>query len=229
MKKLLMLSLLPLVSVAADKHVHGEANLYIVLDDTDKVLVEFESPAANIIGFEHAPRTDKQHATIAHAIKELQSYQTLIDFPKGNCQLLNAKVTSPFTAEEAHEEHDHHDKHKHDDHKAHDKHNHEEHDHHEHHDEHEEHDHHEHHDEHKHAHHDEHGHDDHGHDHGGETTHSDFHGEYSLQCKQLGDIKQAVVNAFDHFTGMEEITVEWINGDKQGSATSTKKQNTLSL
>lgn len=215
MKKLLMLSLLPLISVAADKHVHGEANLYIVLDGADKVLVEFESPAANIIGFEHEPRTAKQHAAVANAVKELQNYKTLVDLPQGSCKLLSAKVTSPFKAEE----HDHHNQHKHHDH--HDDHKHDKH----------EHGHHDHHDEHKHAHHDEHkheGHDDHDHNGHGEA-HADFHAEYSLQCKQLTNIKQAVVTAFDHFAGMEKITVEWINDDKQGSAKSTKAKNTLPL
>lgn len=44
---------------AADKHVHGHAALEVAVDG-NRLLIVFESPLDNLVGFEHAPRTEKQ-------------------------------------------------------------------------------------------------------------------------------------------------------------------------
>jgi hypothetical protein len=225
MKALFLLSLLPIASFAADKHVHGEANLFIVLDKGPKVLAEFESPAANIIGFEHTPKTPEERKSVADATAQLQKYDSLLEFPNGECQLVSSSVTQPFG--ESHDEHEeelkHHGKHE-DEHEHHDEHEHESehahHDEHEHENEHE----HEHHDEHKHesehAHHDEHEHHD---DHGKTEGHSEFQATYHLSCKHPEKITHATIRAFSQFAGIEKLTVEWITPNKQGSSVNTKQ------
>jgi hypothetical protein len=207
MKKLFPLLFLPLIAVAADKHVHGEANLYLVLDHKENILVEFESPAANLIGFEHEPSNAKEHHLVADAINQLHNYKNLVSFPKGECHLVTAKVHSPFSTEETHNKngHDEHSSHHHDAHHDHKK-------HHDHHNEHGNED--------THASHDH-------HDHGSSETHAEFHAQYQLSCHALPKVKQAMITALDNFSGIETLTTEWINGDRQGTATSKKSEAIL--
>lgn len=49
-----------------DAHEHGAASLNIAVDG-DQLLIELESPAANIVGFEHAPNDDQQRAAVETA------------------------------------------------------------------------------------------------------------------------------------------------------------------
>jgi len=88
---------------AADKHVHGEAELYIAIEG-NKVLLELESPADNILGFEHQPSTPQQEKQVADAMAELKTYSSLIEFKGVECTQLSADLDSPF---EIHDEHAH--------------------------------------------------------------------------------------------------------------------------
>lgn len=113
-------------SYAADKHVHGEAELYIAMQG-QKLLIELESPAANIIGFEHKPHTKAQKETLHIAMDTLASYQSLITFAKGECQQTDSNIESPFgDHDDEHEKH--HDHHKEEKHAGHHGHNHDKHD-----------------------------------------------------------------------------------------------------
>jgi hypothetical protein len=227
----LFLSLFPLVATAADKHVHGEADLFLAIEG-QQVLIEWESPAANILGFEHKPHTDEQKAILAKAIEKLNNYQTLIQFSKADCQQVAIEVTAPFTTAHAAHKTDSHDEHK-DEHHAEHKDGHKD----EHHAEHKDGHHNEHKDEyhsgHKDGHHDEHknSHNDKGHGgsaHEGEG-HSEFHVSYTLQCKNVKPIKHATIDAFKAFPDLEKVTVNWLTTDKQGSIIKTAKENELRL
>ena len=55
---------------AADKHVHGHAALEVAVDG-NRLLVVFESPLDNLVGFEHAARTDKQKDAVRRMAAEL--------------------------------------------------------------------------------------------------------------------------------------------------------------
>jgi hypothetical protein len=223
----LMLSLLSAsgLTYAAGKHVHGEANLFIAMEK-GTVLVELESPADNILGFEHAPSTDQQKSLLATQFKKLEDYTSLISLNKGECKQTSVDIESPFEAEDHHDGHDHgkhdHDEHKHghhDDHK--DEHNHDL-DKHAHHDDHK--------DEHKHDH-DKHDHDKHDHhDHGDhEDTHSDLRVSYSLSCQSVADISEINIEAFKTFNRFEKIQVNWLNQGGQGSSTATPKATTVNI
>lgn len=48
---------------AAGQHVHGQAVLHVGVDG-NRLLLEFTSPLDNLVGFEHAPRNDKQAAAV---------------------------------------------------------------------------------------------------------------------------------------------------------------------
>jgi hypothetical protein len=205
MKKTLpiLLSLFPLVVTAADKHVHGEADLFLAIEG-QKILIEWESPAANILGFEHHPNTSEQETILANAIEKLQNYQTLINFTKADCQQVDMTIKAPFSVEHASDKHDehkheHHSEHK-DEHKGHDNHK----------------------DEHK-------GHDSaHKERHEGEE-HSEFHVSYTLQCTNINPIKRATIDAFKAFSGVDKVTVNWLTADKQGSVIKTANDTELHL
>lgn len=86
-------------------HVHGVGNLNVAIDGTT-VEIEFESPGANIVGFEHAAKTAKDRATIEKAAAGLKAGDKLFAFPEAaECRLTDAEVETPDT-------HDH-DKHAH--------------------------------------------------------------------------------------------------------------------
>ncbi len=202
----LLIAILPMASLAAEKHVHGEAELFVALEN-GQILLELESPADNILGFEYTPKTQAQHKQLESSLNTLNDYRHLITFDRGACKQVNANVESPF---EEHHDENHSEHAKHEEHEEHEKHEeHEEHAKHEKHKEHEEHA--------KHEEHEEH------HDHDeSDDGHSGFHVSYTLQCdKSIQNTLTATINAFKHFNGFEKIQVNWVTPNKQGSVLTT--------
>ncbi len=115
-----------------DAHVHGIAALNLALEGQE-VHVELDSPAANLVGFEHAPSSEADHAALDKAVATLKDGDRLFRFnAEARCRMEKADVTSALLDEE-HGEHagEHkgdHDHEKQDEH-GHDKHEHEEHEH----------------------------------------------------------------------------------------------------
>ncbi|MFT6388877.1 MAG: G3E family GTPase [Cellvibrionaceae bacterium] len=93
---LLISALTSLHSIAADKHVHGEAELFVAIE-SNQILIEMESPAANILGFEHEPNTSQQKAILKSSVNTLQDYRKLIEIEGGGCNQVDVFVESPFT------------------------------------------------------------------------------------------------------------------------------------
>ena len=114
-----------------DAHVHGEAELTIAFEG-QRIEMQLVSPAANIFGFEHAPKNDEQNEQVNRAETILKSADTLFQFSGGDCQSTSQTLEIPFSHEEAsHEEHDHdeehaNEEHGHDDEHANEEHGHEE-------------------------------------------------------------------------------------------------------
>ncbi|MBC6402735.1 MAG: DUF2796 domain-containing protein [Hyphomonadaceae bacterium] len=103
---------------SAGRHVHGVANLALVLEG-ETVTVELESPAFNILGFEHAPETDAQKTAVRDAEVLLREPGKLIMF-NSEAGCVARTPESPFelhTLWEGHDGKDHgHDGHHADDH-----------------------------------------------------------------------------------------------------------------
>lgn len=197
-------------ATAAEKHVHGEAELFIAIEGK-KVLIEMESPADNFLGFEHAPKTKQQKSLVQSTQKTLENHTSLLTLTQGNCKQVDAFIESPFSdhsKEEKEEHHDHgHEKEEHHDHdkKAkkdddHHDHGHKKDDHHDH-DKHEE----------------------------GGDTHSEYHITYTLECSNSDAISSATVTAFDAFPNIEEIKVNWVTSQKQGSKEVSAKSRKVSF
>lgn len=85
-----------------DAHVHGEGSLNLV-QEGNAVLIELEVPAANIVGFEHDPRTDAQNAAVAEAVATLRNGSGLFAFPAAaKCRLAHAGIRAAPGADEKH-------------------------------------------------------------------------------------------------------------------------------
>ena len=67
-------------------HVHGEAELKAALDN-DQLLLEFRSPAMNLVGFEHPPRDHRQQAALE---------QARFTFPGTACRSIKVQIERPY-------------------------------------------------------------------------------------------------------------------------------------
>lgn len=195
-------------AVAQKAHVHGEGVLNIAVEN-GQVLMELEAPGADIVGFEHEPKTDADKAAIAKAAATLEDGAALFRFsPDAQCTLKDADVEAPYSDDD----HDGHEKHGHEKH-GHEKHGHEKHGH-----------------DDKHGHaakhddHDKHGHDKHGHEKHGdhdkhdEEAHSEFHAAYAFQCANPSALKEMTTAYFHKFPGGEALDVSAILPSGQKAA-----------
>lgn len=109
--------LAPLPASAADNpgaHQHGHAELQIAVD-TNNADVFLRSPAYNLLGFEHQPRTKQQHQQLAD-LEQWAASTPLINTEDGNCKVKDASFHSSWP--EATDQHDNHaHEHEHHDHR----------------------------------------------------------------------------------------------------------------
>lgn len=80
-------------------HQHGTATLNWVLEGKH-LQVLLDSPAMNIIGFEHQPHDEHEKQQLKQAMVKLNQPNQVIIFKGGDCQADMAKIANPFTEEE---------------------------------------------------------------------------------------------------------------------------------
>lgn len=90
-----------------EAHEHGAAELDAALDGA-MLEIELRSPAMNLVGFEHAPRSEADKGKIADARKQLEQPDSLFGLtPAAGCTLAETELESPlFEADHKHE-HEH--------------------------------------------------------------------------------------------------------------------------
>lgn len=89
------------------KHAHGIGELDVALDG-NLLELEWRSPAANLLGFEHAPRSDEQRAVVARVQAQLGEAATLFGIPAAaDCRLAESQLDSPLFAAAPSDEHEH--------------------------------------------------------------------------------------------------------------------------
>lgn len=88
-----------------EPHVHGIAVLNIIVEK-NAVHLALESPAMNLLGFEHAPVTGEQKAAYQVTQQKLTEASKLFAFPGANCQLESSDVEMP--EKHTHTDHDDH-------------------------------------------------------------------------------------------------------------------------
>lgn len=83
-------------------HEHGAALLNVALDGPDLVL-EFISPAINIVGFEHAPSTNEQMELVEAAVIQLSDGEALFELSaRAQCKRTSTIIESELAEEEEH-------------------------------------------------------------------------------------------------------------------------------
>lgn len=90
-------------------HVHGIGKLNIVLEGKE-VHIELDSPAANIVGFEHQPKSAEDRAALERAVNTLRDGDRLFLFSReAGCRQEKAMVESDMLKDmdEKHRGHDH--------------------------------------------------------------------------------------------------------------------------
>jgi hypothetical protein len=86
-------------------HEHGVAELRVGMDG-QILLVEFESPLDNLVGFESAPRTKAQRDALAAAEQQLTRFEGLFILPAAAaCTVKETKLH--LAGSEADDDHDH--------------------------------------------------------------------------------------------------------------------------
>jgi hypothetical protein len=186
-----------------EAHVHGVARMNVALEG-DALFIELISPAANIVGFEHAPRTTEQKAAVRKALETLKSGMALFTPPAdAGARLVESKVESDISDDDQHSpetghnhghNHDHGPRHKSAS-QAPDHHGHSPADDHEH---------------------------DHDHDH-----HSDFRAQYHFVFQHPEKLKHLEVMAFRVFPGIAHIEVQLLTGAKQTALKLSPQRNRI--
>ncbi|MFV9683332.1 DUF2796 domain-containing protein [Pseudomonas sp. NY15367] len=89
-------------------HEHGVASLNAALDG-NLLELQLESPAMNLVGFEHAAKSDADKAKVAAAKRELEQPITLFALNSGDCKATEVELESPLFGDADHDhDHDHH-------------------------------------------------------------------------------------------------------------------------
>ena len=91
-------------------HVHGSAALNIALDN-NMLFIEFDSPAFNLVGFEHEPVNEAQKSALRHVKQALDSAELLFRFVPTGCRLEKSDIEVPYLTE--HHQHQHSHQHEH--------------------------------------------------------------------------------------------------------------------
>ncbi|MGB1090476.1 MAG: ZrgA family zinc uptake protein [Oceanobacter sp.] len=183
-------------------HVHGIAELLLAVEG-GLLELRLESPAMNLVGFEHKAMSAEQQAVVEQAEQALEKPEALFGLKDGNCLPTDSDVDLS-AVEGSHLEHG---KHEHD----HEKHEHAEH----------EHDHKEHHEHEEHDHHESHAHEEHehkGHSHEGEqhSTHSEITADYEFECGTPDALNSIQLSIAEFFPGIETLIVSWVSEQGQG-------------
>ncbi len=206
-----------------EAHEHGVANLNVAVEGNN-IYIEFSSPAANIVGFEHHPRTPEQKNAVKEAINKLRAGDALFILSAESKSLLVKSDVDTDIIKDAdhHSESGHAHEGKDADHHSESERAHEEKDA-DHHSE----------SERAHAdkgHHDEaeHRHKEHG-DADEHERHSEFKAQYHFTCKNPDRLSKIDVMLFRTFAGIEHIEVQLLNGTKQTAMELTTKKNGISL
>ena len=77
-------------SHGAHEHGHGHLNLVV---DGNQLMIELQAPAADLVGFEHAARSDEDKAQHARAVARLQQPDTLFRLdPAAGCKLTQQEL-----------------------------------------------------------------------------------------------------------------------------------------
>lgn len=88
-------------------HEHGVAELNLAQVESD-ILLEINSPAHNVFGFEHPPHSETEKNMVKQRLQQIKTEPLVAFNPQAQCQRQSVEVRNPFHAEHEHEhEHEH--------------------------------------------------------------------------------------------------------------------------
>lgn len=94
-------------SVTHDAHVHGLSEMTIAIEK-QTLEIQIESPAVNLVGFEHKAQTKKDIATVEKAKLLLEHHAVVFSLSGGSCKLVNQFIdVSSITNTHHHPEKEH--------------------------------------------------------------------------------------------------------------------------
>ncbi|WP_026179882.1 DUF2796 domain-containing protein [Hahella ganghwensis] len=100
-------------------HEHGAAKLNLAVDG-NALYLELDSPAVNLLGFEHMPASEEEESRVHQVEELLESPLKLFSLPAGaGCGLQEQSLESRLFEHETHGEHDKQDDEEHADHHDH--------------------------------------------------------------------------------------------------------------
>lgn len=112
----LLLSALTASAENLTAHQHGQAELQLAMDSQSVELMAM-SPAHNLLGFEHEPRTTAEHEAVEAALAWLTE-TPLINTLSGSCSIQTSEVHYADAGDDGHDAH--HGEHEHQEHEHHD-------------------------------------------------------------------------------------------------------------
>ena len=84
----------PLAAQTPRAHVHGEAELNVVAEGA-QLEIQLLAPLDSVLGFEHAPRTDKQREAVRSMAKRMRQAQSLfVPTPQAGCSATSVRLAS---------------------------------------------------------------------------------------------------------------------------------------
>jgi hypothetical protein len=80
---------------AGQAHVHGVATLDVAIEG-NRLTLDFSSPLDNLVGFERAPRNDKEKARVAQLLERLRKPEDLfVPSAAARCKTGPVKIDAP--------------------------------------------------------------------------------------------------------------------------------------
>ncbi|WP_370980888.1 DUF2796 domain-containing protein [Agaribacterium sp. ZY112] len=105
---LVLLLMAPFMTAQAQhSHTHGLAVLTIALEN-EHLEIEFESPSANLVGFEHKAHTQKEKESVKKTKQILEQGDSLFSFGSALCIQQHSSIDTSSLISEEYEEHEHH-------------------------------------------------------------------------------------------------------------------------
>ena len=90
-----LLALLAVLALPAQaQHAHGEGMLDVVIDK-DSIAINLELPLDAAVGFERAPRNEREKAALAATERTLGDAALFVPTPAANCRAQPPKVVMP--------------------------------------------------------------------------------------------------------------------------------------
>ncbi len=95
------------VTNAQGGHTHGQAHIYIILDDK-KLVVDATLSASDIVGFEYQPKNEAELQSVDTALKTIANTEQWLLIVNGACTHQSTVIDNPFgtkSPEAAHADH----------------------------------------------------------------------------------------------------------------------------